>query len=527
METANQEGPAAGVLAPVQAPERPEEVAADHQRLTSASVRGVAVNLGAEGGKFVLRFSYQIVMARLLLPADFGIVAMAAPAIAFVQMFADLGLTEATIQRKDISQSQLSFLFWINLGMGVVLGGLCFAAAPLVAWFYHEPRVAGVMMATGGILLLGGLFSQHQALLTRHMRFRALAVLDLGSFAVGIAAGVTAAELDAGYWAILISQGVTSLAAIAIAWSITRWVPGRPGRAADMRAMLRFGGNITAFRVMNFFSHNTDSILLGRYDGEFALGLYNRAFKITLLPFTQLCVPFTKVAIPLLSRSQDRPEFYRNAYSRMLEALLLLLYPGLIFLLVNARTVVLLALGPHWAGVAPIFQYLGIDAFVAPLAYSMGWLFVSQGRTRELRDWSVPTSILFIVAFVIGLRWGAQGIAAGYATAAVGEMSFLWRIATRAGPLRGRDFWRLLLPFVFAAALTAAASAGAARILPSGWRGLLPSLLVCYLGFPIALALLPRGRCLLRDLARQGTARLHGLRRAAAPPGHAIFPEGS
>lgn len=499
---------------------------ADDHRLKSDSISGIAINVSAEAAKFVLRFSYQVIMARLLLPADFGLVAMAAPAIAFVQMFADLGLTEATIQRKDITPEQLSFLFWINLAMGALLAAICAASAPLVAWFYHEPRVAGVMIATGGILLLGGMFSQHQALLTRHMRFRALAVLDLGSFAIGITAGVTSAKLGAGYWAILVSQGVSSLAAIAIAWSITRWVPDRPGKAADMRAMLHFGGNITAFRVMNFFSHNTDSILLGKYAGEDALGLYNRAFKITLLPFTQLCVPFTKVAVPLLSRSQERADFYRRAYSRMLEALLLLLYPGLIFLLVNRRSVIVLALGPRWAGVAPIFGFLGIDAFIAPLAYSMGWLFVSQGRTRELRDWSVPTSIMFIAAFTIGLRWGPEGVAAGYAAASVGEMSYLWRIATRAGPLRGRDFWGLLLPFAFAAVASFAATSGAARALPR--QAALPaSLVIAYASFILAIAVMPRGRALLRDLAAQLRERLQSLRRGEAAHDAPAISEGS
>ena len=496
--------------APAPAPEAPVEPdLAAHGRLKSDSVRGVIVNVGAEGGKFGLRFAYQLIMVRLLRPADFGLVAMAAPAIAFVQMFADLGLTEATIQRKDITQAQLSFLFWVNFATGLVLAVICVAASPFVARFYHEPRVAGVMVATGAMLALGGLYSQHQALMTRHMRFRSLAVLDLGSFAIGLPAGIVAARMDAGYWSILITQAVTSVAANIIAWTVSGWVPGRPGRVADMKPLLHFGGNITAFRIMNFFSHNTDSVLLGRFSGEYALGLYNRAFKITLLPFTQLCIPFTKVAAPLLSRSQAQPAFYRKAYCRMLEALLLLLYPGLIFMLLNSHTLVTVALGPRWTGVAPIFQWLGLDAFIAPLAYSMGWLFVSQGRTTELRDWSVPTSILFVCAFAIGLRWGPEGIAAGYAAASFGEMSYLWRIATRTGPLRGRDFWASLMPFLFCIATTCVVLMGVGTWLPGTVAPrLVVSLVLAYATFTASLAVFPRGRALLGELASQASQRL-------------------
>lgn len=481
---------------------------AAHGRLKSDSVRGVIVNVGAEGGKFALRFGYQIIMVRLLRPADFGLVATAAPAITFVQMFADLGLTEATIQRKEITQAQLSFLFWVNFATGLILAVICVAASPFVAWFYREPRVQVVMVATGAMLVLGGLYSQHLALLTRHMRFRALAVLDLGSFAIGLSAGILAARSGAGYWSILIAQAVSSVAAIIIAWTISGWVPGRPGRVAEMKPLLHFGGNITAFRIMNFFSHSTDSILLGRFSGEYALGLYNRAFKITLLPFTQLCIPFTKVAVPLLSRSQDQPAFYRKAYCRMLEALLLLLYPGLIFMLLNSHTLVNVALGPRWAGVAPIFQWLGLDAFIAPLSYSMGWLFVSQGRTTELRDWSVPTSVLFVCAFAVGLRWGPEGIAAGYAAASFGEISYLWRVATRSGPLRGRDFWASLAPFLFCIATTCAVLAGVTTMLPGTVARLFVSLALAYATFTASLALFPRGRALLSELAWQASQRL-------------------
>jgi polysaccharide transporter, PST family len=192
----------------------------------------------------------------------------------------------------------------------------------------------------------------------------------------------------------------------------------------------------------------------------------------------------------------------------MLEALLLLLYPGLIFMLLNSHTLVNVALGRRWMGVAPIFQWLGLDAFIAPLLCSMGWLFISQGRTTELRDWSVPTPILFVCAFVIGLRWGPEGIAAGYAAASLGEMSYLWRIATRTGPLRGRDFWASLMPFLFCIATTCAVLLGVAAWLPGTVGRLLVSLALAYTTFTASLAVFPRGRALLGELARQASHRL-------------------
>ena len=486
---------------------------AERRRLKGASVNGVLVNVLSQAVRSVLRLAYQVVIARLLLPGDFGLVAMAAPVITFVQLFADLGLSQATVQQERISQAQLSFLFWLNVAVGALLAGLCVLAAPLVARFYGDPRVAGVMIAAGSLLFLGSFASQHMALLNRHMRFRALAVLDIASFLLGAAGGIGSALLGAGYWSIIINQAVTTLAALLMAWWYAGWVPGRPGRLGEMTALLHFGGNLTSFNFVNFFSRNGDNILIGRFAGEHALGLYDRAFKLMLVPFGQVSAPFSKVAVPLLSRSRDQPDFYRRAYQRMLEAVLLVLYPGLVFLIVAHRALIALALGPRWSDVAPIFAILGLNCFVAPIGSSMGWLFVSQGRTREMRNCGIAASVIFVGCFVTGLRWGPLGVAAGYTVAGFIEISYLWRVATRRGPLGGRDFLGTVLPFLFAVPVTFAALAGAEEILPGGAPGLALRAVCAYAVFAAALAALPSGRRVLRRVRGQAL----GLRARLRP----------
>lgn len=484
-------------------PDDASRAGAEQARLKKASVLGIATNLGSQGVLFVLRFAYQIAIARLLAPADFGLVALTAPVIAFVAMFADLGLSAATVQQKDIDQAQLSFLFWANVVASMLLAGVCVAIGPLVASFYGDEQVAGVMTALGGLIFMGGLFSQHMALLNRHMRFQAIALANVLSFVVGSVAGLVSALLGASYWAIVINQAATSLTMMVFVWAATRWMPGRPGPFAKMKPLLRFGGNITGFNFVNFFSRNSANILLGRFAGEEALGLYDRAFKLVLLPFTQIAGPFGAVVVPLLSRSQDEPDFYRRAYQRMLETVLLLIYPGLVFMIVNNHDLIGLALGPRWEGVAPIFAILGVDAFVAPVGSSMGWLFVSQGRTREMRDYGVLGAIIFVACFAAGLPWGPEGVAAGYAAAGVIEISFLTRVATRRGPLRGRDLAQSIAPFALGVGVTFAASYGLKLILPNSPMVLLLQGLCAYAVFAGALVTLPRGRRVLGHVTHQ------------------------
>ncbi len=476
---------------------------AERDRLKGASMSGVIINVVTQLVRFVLRFGYQIVIGRLLLPGDFGLVALAAPAISFIQTFADLGLSEATIQKKDITQAQLSGLFWLNIATGVVLAALCATVAQPIARFYGDPRAAPIVMVSGGLLLLSSFFSQHMALLNRHMRFKAIAVMDIATFVVGSAAGIASALLGAGYWAIIVNQVVTNLVGLVMAWTITGWLPGRPGRFSEMKPLIAFGGNMTGSSIIKFFSRNSDNILLGRFAGEYALGLYDRAFKLMSLPFGQVSAPFSKVAIPLLSRCRDEPEFYRRAYQRMLEAVLLLLYPALVFVVATCHELIVLALGQRWAEVTPIFAILGIDAFVAPLGNSMTWLFVSQGRTAEMRNYALVTCVLAISLFVIGLHWGPKGVAAGYATAGFTELCFLWPTVTRKGPLRGRDFVSTVAPFLPAVAISFAVLLGLRSRLPHGWLTLGLEGLLSYFVFAASLAATPGGRRVLRDVWQQ------------------------
>jgi PST family polysaccharide transporter len=475
----------------------------EHSKLKGAAVNGVAASMLAQLLLFGLRFGYQIAIARLLLPSDFGLVAMITPVLGFVQLFADLGLSQATIQMKDISQGQLSFLFWLNVAAGFLLAALCVATAPLVASFYGDPRVSGVMAASAAMFAIGGFFSQHLALLNRHMRFRTLAAINLITFVVGAVFGIGAAAMGASYWSIVINQVASSVTTLVLAWSLSRWLPGRPGSLAQFRPLMEFGTNTTGFNIVNFFSRNSANILLGRYAGELPLGFYDRATKLMLVPFQQVCAPFSSVALPLLSRTQAQPALYAQAYERMLETMLVLTYPCLAFMIVNSHALAVLTLGQRWANVAPVFAILGIDMFVAPIGTSIGWLFVSQARTREMRNWGVVTSALFFMCFVIGLHWSVRGVAAGYALAGVIEICVLIPVVTRRGPIRTRDVLALLAPNLCAAAFAfAAVSAVKALELPT-FLSLCLGLAAAYAGFGMALTILPRGRRMLREARRQ------------------------
>jgi PST family polysaccharide transporter len=245
---------------------------------------------------------------------------------------------------------------------------------------------------------------------------------------------------------------------MAVVWGACGWRPGRPVRDSGVRAMLGFGGNFTGFSVVNYFARNLDNMLIGRFWGSQALGFYAKAYQLLLLPLDQVSYPLTTVAVPALSRLNSEPERYRRAYLRILEKIALVTMPGIALMAVTADWVVAIVLGPKWAEAARIFKLLGLAGVVQPAANSIGWLFITQGRMRQMFKWSFVGTSITVASFIVGLPWGAVGVAAAYAVTNVFvTIPLLLSYVGREGPVRAGDFYRAVAPPAFAAACTAAA----------------------------------------------------------------------
>ena len=435
------------------------------------SVRGGTVTLVAQGAKLLLQTTSMMCLARLLTPADFGLIAMVLAITGFVMMLKDLGLSMATVQRAEINHGQVSTLFWINVGLSIVLVGVTAGLAPVVAWFYGEPRLIPITLVLAGAFLFGGLTIQHQALLRRQMRFRALAIVDIVAMALSVAVAIASALLGAGYWS-LVAMQITLAAATAVGvWWACPWRPGRLRRGTGVRTMLAFGGYLTGFNVLNYFARNLDNTLIGWRWGATPLGLYSRAYSLLLLPIQQVTPPIAAVAIPALSRLNDQPERYRVFYLRALALLTFVTTPIVAVLLVCAEETILVFLGPNWRAAAPIFRILAISAAVQPVMNSAGWLYLSGGRSRALFAWGAAASVVVAGAFFIGLPFGPRGVALSYAIAATVLCVPCMHFATRGSSICLRDLFAANLPTMTAGVLAAAAALG----VKLAWGALLPA----------------------------------------------------
>lgn len=383
------------------------------------------------------------ILARLLTPADFGLVAMVTAFTAFATMFVDVGLSMATMQRPTISHDEVSNLFWIGTALGCTVAVIIAILSPVISYFYGEPRLIAITLVLCLSFVFSGLTMQHQALLRRGLQFRALAIVQTLAVVGGYTASIIWAWLYHNYWALVVFPVVSALLRMIGTWLACGWLPGLPRRRTGVWDMLAFGGYLTGFNLVNYFSRNADNMLIGWYWGAEALGFYERAYKLLMLPLQQINGPLTQLAVPALSRTLDQAERYRRAYLTILESLLLLTIPLMAFVYVTRDLCVDVLLGPQFAAAVPIFAWLGVGACFQPLTHTLGWLLISQGRTREMFQWGIFASVVSVLAFAIGLPWGTVGVAACYVTASgLIHLPTLLYWTTRVGPLRSRDLAR-------------------------------------------------------------------------------------
>jgi PST family polysaccharide transporter len=405
------------------------------------SARGVAATVTAQGLKFAVQTTATMVLARLLTPADFGLVAMVAAFTGFVGLFKDLGLSIATVQRREINHAQISSLFWTNVGLSVVLMGVVAMAAPAVAGFYNEPRLMWITIAVGGTFILGGLSTQHTALLQRQMRFEALAAIQVVSLLAGSTAGIVLAWRGAGYWSLVAMSAVTALTDAIMVWSVVRWRPGRPGIGRGVIDMLRFGRDVTAFNCLNYLSRNVDNVLIGNAWGPGALGIYSRAYSLLLFPLQQVNAPIAAVAIPALSRLQGNPAQFRRYYCRMVQLIAYVAIPLVMLLAILANEVVLIVLGDQWVDAARIFRIFSLFAMSQSILTTVGWVLASLGRTRRMLALGIVTAVCVVVAFAIGLPWGPVGVAWAGTIAFTGLVVPNMIVAFENTPVSLADVW--------------------------------------------------------------------------------------
>ncbi len=416
---------------------------------------GSIIVLMAQLVRIVIQLASTAIFARMLAPADFGVFTIAALVVGFANVFTDLGLSAAVIQRQRIDQNTVSALFFVNVAAGLGIMLMVWAVAPIAAWFFDDPRVLGLLFALAPSIPLTACGAQHNALLVRGMRWRTIQYVSISSQIFGVVVGVAFAYYaNAGYWALVINTAGAAFFSLILLWAVSHWRPSRVKDWSGVRSALAFGLNLTGFNLVNYFHRQADNILIGYRWGPTELGFYNRAYTLLSVPITLISGPIGSVLIPSLSRLQAEPERWRRAYLDALTLVAVLNSFISVALIANARPLIDLFLGPGWGPSADIFMLLANSMLFSVPSGTCGWILTSLGQTKRMFTWSLIATPLFVLAFLIGLPYGAKGVAALYsvAMALLSPAYFLFSI--RQTNLKFSEIVRAVFPFLVAAYAT-------------------------------------------------------------------------
>ncbi|CAN5115809.1 lipopolysaccharide biosynthesis protein [soil metagenome] len=427
-------------------------------RLGHTASRGVAVTMGGLWSKTLIQMLSTIALARLLEPADFGLIAMVMAIVGVADLVRDFGLTGAILQTRDLTSRQWSSLLWLSAGLGAGLMLLIAACAPLIAGLYGEDRLVVLTLAIAPTLLVNGLAMPMQAAVQRNLNFGKLAQIDVTSMVFGVVLSIAAAAAGWGVWSLVIFAGAGQVYRLAALWRAAQPHFGPPRVSRDVIPLVGTGGSIFGVQLLNYAARNVDNVIIGHQLGPAALGQYSRAYALFLLPLQQLTGPLGRVALPVLSKLQDDGERYRR-YVRA--ALLVIGYVSLpTYAIAAAASTPLfgLLLGSGWNEAADIFALLAIAGVAQAIGNVQGWLYITLGRAHRQLGYYIVTRPIVIGMFFVGIAWnGMEGLALAYGLTTVALLVPGFYLAIRGTFITGSDIITplvrpvLLAPACFAA----------------------------------------------------------------------------
>lgn len=408
-----------------------------------------------------IHFLSSIVLARLLAPEYFGLLAMAMVFVGFGNQFSSMGFSQAIVQRARITEDLLNSLFVVTLVVGCLIAIVTALAGPVFAWIYSDPRVASMMAVLGLTFILRAPCLVPSALLTRRMAFLHLALIDVFPTALSAIASVMLALRGYGVWSLVWPTVAKPLIETPMLYAMSRWKPRLSFRWADVHSVLDFGANLTGFTVLNYFARQTDKFVIGAFLGATPLGFYSLAYRVLLRPRVAVTTILNRVLFPALSRMQQNDERLKAVYLQACGAIAFVTFPMMLGLTVVARPFVEVILGAKWLPAVPLIWVLAPLGMLLSISTTVGNLYLAKGRADLMFRWSIAAGALRTASFFVGLPWGILGVAISYAvTCVILWFPSIWIPFQLVNDLKVRHLFKVIAPYAwcaFAMALTVTA----------------------------------------------------------------------
>lgn len=372
----------------------------------------------AQAAKIAMQFISVAVLARLLTPRDYGLIAMVFVVGNLVSLLRDMGTAAAIVQDPQLTQETTNAVFWINVGLGLVLCVSLLALSGVIAHLFRNEAVQPLLWALAPSFPLTSVGAVPRALLERKSAFSVIAAVEISVAVLGFVVTAISAWLGAGAMSFIYGTLAMAVLSSTSMWIASKWLPNKPAGSARLRRLLLFSGNLSAFNFINYFARNADSFVIGRYLGAAALGIYSNAYKIMLFPLQNMTYVANRALYPVMCRLESTADM-RVLYMKSVSLIALLTAPLMAGVFVLREPFIDVFLGPRWHEAAAVLQWLAPIGFVQSIISTTGTVYMVRGRTDVLLQIGVLNAALQVVSFFVGVQWGVLGVAACYFVANV------------------------------------------------------------------------------------------------------------
>jgi O-antigen/teichoic acid export membrane protein len=383
--------------------------------LKQQTISGVKWSGFARGSQQIIQFIIAVILARLLMPEDFGILAMAIVFTGLIAVFNDFGIGSAIIQKQDLTENDLSSIFWLNVSIGIVTSLLTVIISPLIAAFYEKEILSQLLSLMALGFFFTSLSTVQQSLLIREMNFKKISMFEITSTVFSGIVAISLAYFGYGVWS-LVWQGLTAtIVMVLLLWLTSQWRPKFTFHVQSIKSVLGFSLNLLGFSTINYFSRNVDYLLIGKFLGAEPLGYYTLAYRLMLYPLENISAVVSRVLFPAFSTIQNDNARFRDAYLKTTRYIAFVTFPMMFGLFAVTNEFILTIFGPKWEQTIFLLKILCFIGMLQSIGTTVGQIYLAKGKTDWMFKWGLFTTVVTVLFISVGLHWGLKGVAIAYA----------------------------------------------------------------------------------------------------------------
>lgn len=467
--------------------------AARRADLSKQAVQGTAWAYGSFVSGKLLVFLSTIILVRLLLPAEFGLMGYCLIAIQYLDVLNGFGVGHALIARRDQVEEAANAALVIGLGSGILLFIVAWFSAPLLAAFFDDARVTDLFRVLAIVIPISAVGAIPSALIQRSMRFRAKFVPDIGRSIAKGGISIVLAWQGFGVWSLVVGQIAGEVVATLVMFALAGWRPTRRFDRKVTREVLGFGSHLVSIGAVGALIVNVDYLLVGKVLGAAALGYYTFAYRIPELIIRNTNFVIGRVAFPLLSQVQSDADDLRAAYQTLLRYVSLFTIPAGVGLALIAPRFVHAFFPPRWNPAVDVMQLIALALAISSIGHLPGIIYKATNRPEILNKLSLVKLVATVAVLSYSIRWGIVGVAVGQVALSVFFVAIDTVVVSRLLSFTSRQMLRALAPaLVCSGVMTAVVLVLDTRLVPEGIAGLLGIIAVATVAYIAALTIVSR-----------------------------------